>query len=242
MHTGAANNSFQTTHWSVVRRAAEGNGDEASSALSAICQSYWYPIYAFYRRFGKSPEDAGDLTQGFFLRLVQRGLLASADRERGRLRTFLLTCARNYMTDQNDRDHTARRAVRPPVQVDPVLAESRYAIEPADELSPDRLYQRRWSLEILERSLRILEREQVASGSSELFLHLRPFLGFGADPDKRYADVATNLSIPVGTLKNKVFRLRERWREILFEQVADTLVHPTPEEIKAELSELLGCV
>ena len=233
---------FVTTHWSVVRRAAANDEPGAQRALAELCQAYWYPIYAYVRRAGHASHDAEDLTQTFFLRLLEKAVLATADPAKGRLRTFLLACVRNFLADERDRAHAQKRGAQVLSRFDAARAEERYASEPADDLSPDRLFQRRWALTLLEHSLHLLGEEFTAHGKAELFAALRPFLGFGAESAQSYADIAPALGLPVGTLKNHVFRLRARWRELLFEQVAMTLDEPTPEEIKGELAELLGCV
>lgn len=210
--------------------------------MTALCEAYWYPLYAFFRRSGESPHDAEDLTQGFFARLLSHDILSAADSDKGRLRSFLLACARNFLADERDRARAQKRGAAVLVNFDPAQAEERYALEPVESLAPDRLFQRRWALTVLDYSLQLLDAECAAKDQAALFASLRPFLGFGPDPEKRYEDLASTLGIPVGTLKSKVFRLRERWRELLFEQVALTLDNPTPDEIKGELSELLGCV
>jgi RNA polymerase sigma-70 factor (ECF subfamily) len=200
---------------------------------------YWYPIYAYFRGTGRTAQDAEDLTQGFFLRLVTGRLFAAADPERGRLRTFLLASARNFQWDAHDRAAAQKRGGGAPAL--PFReGEDRFAAEPVDELGPDRLFQRRWALAVLEVSLAALRAEHEARGAGELFEKLRPFLGFGAEPDARYDSLSRELGVPVGTLKNRVFRLRQRWREILFAEVGRTLENPTEEEIKSELAELLG--
>jgi RNA polymerase sigma-70 factor (ECF subfamily) len=242
MSTPIAPRSFETTHWSVVRRAVGDDDAAARKALAALCEAYWYPLYAYFRRSGKSPHDAEDLAQGFFARLLANEMLAAADPGKGRLRTFLLACAQNYLADEHDRAMAQKRGAAVLVSFDPAMAEERYALEPADSLAPDRLFQRRWALTVLDFSLQLLAEEYAANGQAALFEALRPFLGFGAEPGKRYDEIAAALEIPMGTLKNKVFRLRERWRGLLFEQVALTLDNPTPDEIKGELAELLGCV
>jgi len=242
MHTQTAPHSFQTTRWSVVRQALGSDDAAARQALAALCEAYWYPLYAYFRRSGKNAHDAEDLTQGFFARLLANEILAAADPDKGRLRSFLLACARNHLSDERDRAMAQKRGADVLVNFDPAQAEERYALEPADSLAPDRLFQRRWALTVLDFSLQLLVEEYTAKGQAALFAALRPFLGFGADPEKRYEEISAALDIPMGTLKNRVFRLRERWRELLFEQVALTLDNPTPEEIKGELAELLGCV
>lgn len=142
--------SFQTTRWSLVQRANGDIDDEALQALAALCDSYWYPVYAYIRRSGHGAHDAEDLTQGFFARLLEKGTLAHADPAKGRLRTFLLTCVRNYLHNEHERASAQRRGARLLTKFDAGWAEERFASEPADDLTPDRLYQRRWALTLLE--------------------------------------------------------------------------------------------
>lgn len=235
--------SFQATRWSLVRAAA-GQGDAAAAgrALAEICEICWYPVYAFIRRSGHSPHDAEDLTQGFFTRLIEKHILSAADPSRGRLRTFLLTCVRNHLHHEYERNTAAKRDVRLLTSFDAAAAEDRYAREPVDDLTPDRLYQRRWALTLLSATLDLLEAEFHASDKALLFDALRPFLGFGVSTEESYDEAASKLGMPVGTFKNHVFRLRQRWRELLFSQVAATLDDPTSDEIKAELAELMECL
>lgn len=242
MNPPAGPHPFHTTRWSVVRQAVGTNDAQARQAVAELCEAYWYPIYAYVRRSGKSPHDAEDLTQGFFARLLERDILAAANPDKGKLRTFLLTCARNFLSDEHARAMAGKRGANLLTSFDAASAEGRYIKEPADDLSPDRLFQRRWAITVLDHSLQTLAAEFSAQGKGELFAALRPFLGFGTEPERRYEDVAATLGMATGTVKSHVFRLRQRWREILFEQVAATLADPTPEEIKAELAELLGCV
>lgn len=237
-----APHSFQTTHWSIVRDAVRPDDAAAKQALASLCETYWYPLYAYFRRSGKSSHDAEDLTQGFFARLLANKTLAAADPEKGHLRTFLLACARNFLADDYDRASAQKRDRSLLVSFDALNAEERYAGEPQDVLTPDRLFQRKWALTVLEQSLKTLGEEYERRGQEAVFAELRPFLGFGAGPKQRYEEVSARMGIPVGTLKNQVFRLRERWRQLLFEQVGNTLTNPTHDDIKAELSELLGCV
>jgi len=237
-----APHSFQTTRWTTVRRAVGADDVAARQALATLCTGYWYPIYAFIRRSGKDPHDAEDLTQGFFARLVEKAVLASADPAKGKLRTFLLSCVRNFLADEQDRARAQKRGAALVTSFDAVEAEHRYAIEPMDDMSPDRLFQRRWTLALLEQTLQVLGEEFTAQGKAETFAALRPFLGFGSGVAKSYEELAPELGIPIGTLKNQVFRMRERWRALLLEHVAATLDEPTEEEVRGELSELLACM
>jgi RNA polymerase sigma-70 factor (ECF subfamily) len=234
-----APHSFQTTHWSIVRKAIGSDDAAARGALSTLCEAYWYPIYAFVRRSGYGPHDAEDLTQGFFAWLLEKETLAKADPEKGKLRSFLLTCARHFVNDERDRAMAQKRGGGVITSLDVAWAEQTYAAEPVDHLTPDRVFQRRWAMTVLDHSLQVLGEEFAAQGKGALFEHLRPFLGFSSQPAGGYEAVANVTKLPIGTLKNHVFRLRQRWREILFAQVAATLDEPTPEAIKAELSELL---
>ena len=242
MNAPIAPRSFQTTRWTIVRQAASSTDPAARQALATLCESYWYPVYAFIRRSGKGSHDAEDLTQGFFARLLEKGILATANPARGKLRSFLLTCVRNFVADEHARDMSLKRGAGVIVSFNPAWAEESYAAEPVDNLTPDRLFQRRWALTLLDFSFQLLREELAAADKATLFDALRPFLGFGPDPEKRYEEISASLGLPIGTLKNHVFRLRQRWRELIFEQVAMTLDEPTSEDIKGELSELLACV
>jgi RNA polymerase sigma-70 factor (ECF subfamily) len=236
-----ADRNFHTTHWSVVQRATGADSAAARAALNALCEQYWFPIYAFIRRSGKNAHDAEDLTQGFFARFLEKETLATTDRCKGKLRTFLLLCVTRYLADEHDRATAQKRGAAVLASFDAASAEERYAAEPVDDLTPDRLFQRRWAMTVLDQSFGLLAEQFAGEGKAKTFAALRPFLGFGPEPGKRYEEVSAQLGTPVGTLKSQVFRLRQRWKELLFEQVAQTLVNPTPAEIKAELSALLTC-
>ena len=242
MHSQPLPRTFQTTRWSLVHRANGDVDEEARQALAALCDSYWYPIYAYIRRSGHSAHDAEDLTQGFFARLLEKDILAAADPAKGKLRTFLLTCVRNYLHNEHARASAERRGAHLLTSFNQDWAEERYATEPADDLTPDRLYQRRWALTLLEFTLQLLGEEYAADGKGDLFTALRPCLGFSKEKTPNYADLATRLGSSESAVKTNVFRLRQRWREILFQQVSLTLDDPTSDQIKDELSELIGCV
>jgi RNA polymerase sigma-70 factor (ECF subfamily) len=234
--------TFKTTRWTIVTQAAGSDDVAAQQALATLCESYWYPIYAFFRRSGKSLHDAEDLTQGFFARLLEKRKFAIADRTKGRMRTFLLTDARNFMNDEHGRATAQKRGGGMVRVFDGDLAEGRYAKEPVDDLSPDRLFQRRWAMAIVENSLRQLRQRFEADGEAHIFEALRPFLGFTSIPKRPYEDIAHTLNMPIGSLKSEVSRLRARWKKLLFDQVRDTLNEPTDDEIRAELEELQGCL
>jgi DNA-directed RNA polymerase specialized sigma24 family protein len=237
-----APHAFETTSWSTIRRAARAGSSACAPALSEMCKAYWYPLYAFVRRGGKSAHDAEDLVQGFFARLLEKNTLAAADERKGKFRTFLLSCLQHYLADEHDRAMAGKRGGGMLVSFDLAWAEERYTCEPADTESPDRLFQRRWAMALLESTLSLLGEKYAAQGKTEVFAALRPFLGFGADPEKSYLEISATTGLTVGTLKSEVFRLRQRWRDLLMEQVGRTLDEPSPEEIKEELRALLGSV
>jgi RNA polymerase sigma-70 factor (ECF subfamily) len=234
---------FPTTRWSLVRHAFHEPNEESSQALASLCGAYWFPLYAYVRRSGKSSHDAEDLVQGFFEQLLQTGSLAAADRERGKLRTFLLTCLRNYLSDHFDRANTAKRGGRMPhFSLDEGSARARYDEQAVDTVTPEELYQRQWALTILEHALQQMKEEFTARDEAVAFEVLRPFLGFGMGPEHSYEEASRHLGMSVGTVKSRVFRLRQRWRDILFDEVGRTLGDPDPQTIREELKSLIGYV
>ncbi len=243
MSPAAAPHPFLTTHWSVVHRAAAQDDPDAQAALAQLCSACLFPIYAYIRRAGKNPHDAEDLTQGFFARLIEKNFLASADGNKGRLRTFLLTCVQRYLADEHDHAMTQKRGGGGRiVELDALTAEQRLAAEPADNLTPERCYQRRWALGMVDTAMSALQADYNAQDKAALFAKLRPFLGFSASVEENYQATADALGLKLNTLKSHIRRLREQWRDLLMQQVAATLDDPTPDSIKAELAELIACV
>lgn len=234
--------SFIQTQWSMVRRAVDEQSTGSRAALEQLCQNCWYPIYAFIRRSGKSAEDAEDLCQGFFQRVLSARLFAAADPEKGKLRTFLLTCLKRYMADEHDRALAGKRGSGKVVEFSALSAEEQYLAEPVDTATPDRLYQRQWALQIIASSMHSVKAAYHNEGKGDLFTALSPFLGFSQSTEPNYQTTADQLGLNLNTLKSHIRRLRERWKDEVMAQVAATLDDPTPEEIKAELRELTGCV
>src|SRR5262245_23008400 len=168
---------FATTRWTVVLRAGERAGPEAREALASLCEAYWYPLYAFLRRRGHAPEDAADLTQGFFARLLEKNALAAVRRGRGRFRSYLLAALENHLQNRRRGERAKKRGGgRTPLSLDRADAEERYRLEPAHEMTPERVYKRRWALTLLERALDLLRAEMEAAGKGELFAKLKPSL------------------------------------------------------------------
>jgi RNA polymerase sigma-70 factor (ECF subfamily) len=220
--------------------AARGSASsQAADALAELCRVYWYPLYAYLRRGGSSPHDAEDLTQGFFAHLLARRFLDHVDREKGKFRSFLLASLKNYLADQRDRDHAQKRGGgATPVALDSLAAESRYRLEPADNLTPDRLYEKQWALSLLTQVLARLQAEMDGEGKNELFEALKGVLT--GDRSDAYAAVAEKLGTTEGAIKTAAHRLRRRYREILREEISHTVA--TPGEIEDEIRYLLSCL
>jgi DNA-directed RNA polymerase specialized sigma24 family protein len=229
---------FPSTHWSLVVKAGSPGSLEARAALEKLCSAYWYPIYAFIRRKGNGHDEALDLTQGYFARLLERDRIVAANPSKGRFRAFLRTDCQHFLIDQFRR-MTARSGGAPTVSIDAHAAEERYRFEPADTLTPDRLFDRAWALSLLETVLDLLAREYAAKGQSELFDNLKIALtqGKGAVPA---ASPASELGKTVEAVHMAVHRLRKRYREILEEQIAATLDGPS--EMEDEIRSLFEAI
>ena len=228
---------FTTTHWSVVLSAGQRDSPHAAAALEKLCRAYWYPLYAYVRRRGHSPEDAEDRTQSFFARLLEGNLLVRAAKERGRFRSFLLTALQNFLSDEHDRAIALKRGGgQPLISLDSLEGESRYALEPVDEVSPDKLFERRWATTVLEGAWTRLEAEYAADGKVDLFRELRRF-NSARENAPAYAEAAGNLGLPENTVKSLVHRMRRRYRTLLRGEIAHTVVDPA--EIDEEIRHLL---
>ncbi|MBI1841083.1 MAG: sigma-70 family RNA polymerase sigma factor [Verrucomicrobia bacterium] len=228
---------FATTHWSVVFRAGDSQGDEHVKALDALCRGYWYPLYAYVRRLGHSPHDAQDFTQAFFAYLLSKRLLTKATPESGRFRSFLLGSLKNFMANEWRRQSAQKRDDRRTISFDAQDAEQRYAIEPMDEANPQLLYEQAWAVAVLEQSLSLLEAEYAASGKQPLFDHLAPCLQ-GDRQARPYAEIGARLAMSEGAVKVAAHRLRQRYRELLRASVANTVADPL--EIDGELRHLMN--
>ena len=235
--TNAPRPEFQTTHWSVIL-AARGTSPEAHTALEKLCRTYWYPLYAFLRREGQSPDDAQDLTQSFFARLIERRDFDRAQREKGRLRSFLLVSLKNFLINEWHRAHAAKRGGHERfIALDELAAEERYALEPADALSADKIYERRWALTLLDCVMTQLESECIAAGNAELFFALKPALT-GEDLTRSQAELATRFDMTENALKQALFRLRQRFRGLLRTEIANTVA--TLDSVEDELRFLIS--
>lgn len=233
----ASPRKFSTTRWSLVLAAGQGTPSEAHEALSTLCRLYWYPLYAFTRRQGRGPEDARDLVQGFFTRLLEKNELADVDRQRGRFRTWLLASLKHYLINEWDKERAQKRGGGlMPLSIDAETAEGLYQHEPSHDLTPEKLYERRWALTLLEHVLSTLEQECARLGRQPLFEKLRGTLT-GDAGQLRYAEVGEALGMSEGAVKVAAHRLRGRYRELLREEIAQTVERP--EDIEDEIRLLL---
>jgi RNA polymerase sigma-70 factor (ECF subfamily) len=231
---------FPTTRWSQVLEAGDPAEPRAREALGELCRAYWYPLYAFVRRKGFPPDESADLVQGTFANLLARHGLEGLVPGRGRFRSFLMASCANHIADCRDRDRAARRGGgRVPFSIDRDAAESRYGLEPADSVSPERLFERRWALDLLESAASRLESEMIASGKAELFRRLLPTLT-GRRGETPLADVADALGLSEGAVKMAASRLRRRYGQILRAEIARTVADPA--DIEAEIAALFGAL
>jgi len=218
---------FATTHWSLVLDAGRRSAPEAEAALEMLCRAYWFPLYAFARRRGYSPDDAADLTQEFFSRLIEKSFLESADPERGRFRTFLLTIFQRFLAKEFDRSQAIKRGgglTQFPIDFED--GETRYADSLTDEQTPERIFERQWALTMLQRVVDQLRTEYLSKGKIELFEQCRSFL-VGSTATIASAETASKLNMTEGALRVAIHRLRERYRELLRSEVAGTILDET---------------
>jgi RNA polymerase sigma-70 factor (ECF subfamily) len=229
---------FVTTHWSVVLTAGATDTTSARDALAKLCQSYWYPLYAYVRRRGHSPEDAEDLTQEFFARFLEHNWVGRAAREKGRFRTFLLSAMNYFLANEWDKERAQKRGggVRPlPLEFN--SAETRYSHEPVDQMTPEQHFERRWVLALLEQVLGRLRAEYEQEGKAEVFAALNPCL-VGERTSLPYAELGAKLHLGEGAVKSAVHRLRQRYRQLLREEIAQTVA--APDEVDEELRHLFA--
>jgi RNA polymerase sigma factor (sigma-70 family) len=230
---------FQTTRWSLILTAAAGSGEESRRALTALCKLYWYPVYAYLRRKGFDRDGAQDLTQDFFVRLLEKEFFSLADPARGRFRAFLFASLRHFLINEHHRARAQKRgAGRMPLPLDFQTGERRYTLEPADRRSPDVLFERQWALTVVETALGRLEAEARRSGTESRFERLKAFLTPGTSGGDNYAAAALDLGVSEGAVKVAVHRLRRRLAVLLREAVGDTV--KSPEETDAEIRHLLS--
>ncbi len=229
---------FATTHWTVVLAARERDGTASREALASLCSTYWYPLYAFIRRQGSNPHEAEDLTQEFFFRFLERHALESVRPATGKFRSFLLACLKNFLANERERAHAQRRGGgQPATHLDTRDAETRYSQEPANTLTPDLVFERRWAFAVLDRTLARLRHEYATDKKSDLFEQLQGFLPCGQGSVSK-AELAAKRGVSVGAIDVAVHRLRQRFGALLREQVLETV--SSEAEVREEIRYLIS--
>ena len=229
---------FETTHWTVILEARDQREPSAGKALESLCATYWYPLYAFVRRQGASSHEAEDLTQEFFRRFIQRNGLASVRPAAGKFRSFLLVCLKNFLANQRERSQAQRRGGgRPVLTLNSDDAETRYSLEPADLLTPEKIFERRWAFTVIERTIQELNREYAREEKRALFEELQGFLPGGQGVTSR-AELAASRGVTVGAIDVAIHRLRHRFGVLLREQVARTV--SSEQEVEEEIRYLIS--
>jgi RNA polymerase sigma-70 factor (ECF subfamily) len=228
---------FATTHWSVVLAASDHRAPDAQAALEVLCRSYWFPLYAYLRRQGHNPHDAQDLTQEFLARLIANHDLQHVEPQRGKFRSFLLGTLKHFLSDERKKGHAQKRGGgQPLISLDEESAETRYALEPADRVTPEMLFERHWALTVLER---VRDRQRVRHeqrGKVELFDALEPCLGGSRQPVS-YAEIGARFGMSEGSVKVAVHRLRKEFGELLRQEIAGTVA--TEAEVDEEIRQLI---
>jgi len=224
---------FVATRWSVVLRAGRSDTTRARAALESLCQTYWYPLYAYVRRRGYPSEDAKDLTQAFFARLLVRQSLANADPDRGKFRSFILGAMNHFLADERAKLQTQKRGGGHEIlSLDLIAAEQRFDLEPANDATPDKAFDRQWAAALLNEVLNRLEDAYRREGKLSLFIELKQTL-MGTRESQPYAVLGQRLSMNEGAIRAAVHRLRKRYRELLRAEIANTV--SSPEEVNEEL-------
>jgi RNA polymerase sigma factor (sigma-70 family) len=222
----------------VVLLSAQSQAPGSQAALGDLCRTYWYPLYAYVRRWGRTPEEAQDLTQGFFLHLLEHKTLARVDRLKGKFRSFLLGSLQNYLSKESIRARRLKRGGEVKfVPLEMQAAENRYRLEPADQLSPEKVFEARWALILLHEALEVLGRQYAGRGKEAVFETLKGFLGIEeSSPESSYEAAGQKLGLGVGTVKTLIYRLRKQYMAIVREEVGRTVSDSS--EIEDELRSL----
>jgi len=232
--------AFHTTHWSVVLAAREAESKAADEALAKLCSTYWYPLYSFVRQRGFGHHDAEDLTQEFFGRFLARQFLSNVSPAGGKFRSFLLTCLKNFLVNQHARAHAQRRGGGHSfVALDAQEAETRFSVEPTDNLTPDALYDKNWAWTVLERTINALEGEYAAKGQGQAFEELKGFLPGGTGGESR-AESAAKRGVSLGAIDVAIHRMRKRFGALLREEIVRTV--SSEAEVDEEIKFLISVI
>ncbi len=229
---------FATTHWTVVLAAGRQRSPQAAHALEELCRTYWFPLYAYVRRRGQSKEDAEDLTQAFFARLLETNSLANLASEKGKFRAFLLASLKHFLANERDKAQTQKRGGgKAHLSLDWQTADTQFQVAATNEPSPDKAFDREWALALLAKVIERLQNECAADGKAKLFEQLKTFLTAGKS-ESGQRDAAHSLGMEEGAVRVAVHRLRKRYRQLLRDEIANTLADATM--VKEEMQALFG--
>ena len=218
-----AGDIFATTHWTVVLAAGRQHSPQAARALEELCRTYWFPLYAYVRRRGYAREDAEDLTQAFFTRLLEKNSFASLDAGKGKFRAFLLASVKHFLANARDKAHTLKRGGGSiPLSLDWQTADTQFQVAATGEPSPDQAFDREWAVALLARVIERLQNECAVDGKANLFEQLKLFLTAGND-EPAQGEVAQALGMEAGAVRVAIHRLRKRYRQLLRDEIAHTL-------------------
>lgn len=234
-HTSASGDIFATTHWTVVLAAGQERSPQAARALEELCRTYWFPLYAYVRRHGHGKEDAEDLTQAFFTRLLEKNPFAQINSEKGKFRAFLLASLKHFLANERDKASTQKRGGgQPHLSLDWQTADAQFQLAATHEPSPDKAFDREWAVALLGQVIDRLQSECATDGKSALFNHLKQFLT-AAQAESAQREVAAALGMEEGAVRVAVHRLRKRYRQLLRDEIANTLADPAmgDEEMRA---------
>jgi RNA polymerase sigma factor (sigma-70 family) len=228
-----ARQAFRTTHWSVVLLAGQEHSPQSAAALEKLCADYWYPLYSFVRRQGHPPDEAADLTQEFFCRLLASNGLASVDRRKGKFRSFLLASMKHLLANEWNRSQRQKRGGGSiHFSLDAASAEDRYQLDPADEASPEKIFERRWAETLIDTVTRRLQAEFAEEGMAKRFEELKVFLLADEEPAS-YGEVARRLEMTEGAVRTAIYRIRQRYGQLFRDEIAHTVTGL--EEIEEEI-------
>jgi RNA polymerase sigma-70 factor (ECF subfamily) len=233
---------FRTTRWSVVLLSARSQAPGSKAALAELCSTYWYPIYAFVRYRGYSPQDAQDLTQGFFLHLFEHKALTQVDPLKGKFRSFMIASLQNYLSHQAEMSRRLKRGGKVEfVYLDLQRAEDRYRLEPVDHLTPEKIFNARWAMALLGAAMKRLERECAAQGKTATFEALKTFLDpINSETVPSYEQIATQLEVSIGAVKTLIHRLRKQHSAFVREEISRTVSDSA--DVDAEVHELCEAI
>lgn len=230
---------FETTHWSLILAAGQTDASESKHALATLCRLYWYPVYAYARRRGIDRDEAADLTQGFFARLIEQKVVRGADPNRGKFRSYLLGAFKHYLSHEWARARAQKRGGgKKLVPLDPHVAESRYGLEPSHDVTAERLFERQWALRLLELALEDLAEQCSRAGKQRQFELFKPFLSGGTGT--AYRDAGAELGLSEGAVRVWVHRLRGQYRRLLREHIRRTVA--SLEQVEEEIRHLFCAI